>query len=130
MKTKRFVYLILPVITLILELLPFGAVCNFAVDGGRVIRETFSYFSLVPFGYANFAPFLTAVTTCAVLFLILLYTISGKRAFLLASKILLCIAVALSLCPLLYGVSYFSVVAGCISLTLAAELVFVFVAEK
>lgn len=130
MKIKRFYYLFLPVITLILEILPFGAVCNFAVDGGGRIRETFSYFSLIPFGYANFSPFLTAVTTCAILLVILIYVISGKRAFAVVSKVLLCIAVGLSLCPLLYGVSYFSVVGGCISLTLATELLFIFVADK
>ena len=44
---KRFVYLILPVITLILEIIPYGAVLNFgrpAEDGSiGYFRETYSY---------------------------------------------------------------------------------------
>ena len=57
---KRALYLILPIVTLVLECLPFGAVCNFALDQGETVRKTFSYFDPVPFGYANFAPLLTA----------------------------------------------------------------------
>ena len=64
---KRFQYLLLPIITLILEILPYGAVCNFAPSPTERIRKTFSYFDLIPFGYANFAPFLTAIITCAIL---------------------------------------------------------------
>ena len=44
---------ILPVITIVLEILPYGAVCNFANPEGEVLRETFSNFDLTPFGYAN-----------------------------------------------------------------------------
>ena len=47
---KRFLYLVLPIITLILEALPYGAVCIFATSPTDRIRETFSYFDLTPFG--------------------------------------------------------------------------------
>ena len=71
---KRLVYLILPVITLILEIIPYGAVLYFGratEDGGTAVRELFSYFDLIPFGYANFAPLITAVFTCiCVLFIV------------------------------------------------------------
>ena len=60
---KRMVYCILPVAALVLELLPWGAVCNFANPNGAPWRRTFSYFSLIPFGYANVGPFLTGVLT-------------------------------------------------------------------
>ena len=62
---KRFLYLILPIITLILEALPYGAVCIFASSPTEKHRETFSYFDLTPFGYANFAPLFTAIITCS-----------------------------------------------------------------
>ncbi len=62
---KRIPYLLLPLITLILEILPYGAVCNFATETRR-IRELYSYFDLTPYGYANFAPFLTALLTCII----------------------------------------------------------------
>ena len=75
---KRLLYLILPIVTLILEILPYGAVCNFmrpatteGLPPGR-FRELYSYFDLTPFGYANFAPLITAVITCIILLLIII----------------------------------------------------------
>ncbi len=127
---KRLLYLILPSITLALEILPYGAVCNFANPEGEPWRKTFSYFDLTPFGYANFAPFLTAITTCAILVLLLVYLFTDKRRMIAVTKGLLCIGIALSLCPLLYGVSFFSVVGAVITISLIAELVFLFIAVK
>lgn len=54
-------------IAVMLESLPWGAVLNFANPEGDAIARTYSYFSLVPYGYANFAPFLCAV--CSAMFL-------------------------------------------------------------
>lgn len=131
---KRLVYLLLPLITLFLEMLPYGAVCNFAVQNpdGTIgsKRELFSYFSLVPYGYANFAPFLTAVITCVILLLALIYCLKGKRQLSVAVKIMLCIGVVVSLCPLMFGVSYFSAVGGCITLTLTLELLLLIFTDK
>ena len=127
---KRVLYLILPIIALILEILPYGAVCNFANPEGSPWRKTFSYFDLTPFGYANFAPFLTAVTTCVVLVLLLVYLFTGKTKTITAAKILLYISVVLSLCPLLYGINYFSIVGALISASLIAELVLFLVVDK
>ena len=75
---KRFLYLIFPAVALILEILPFGAVCNFANPDGEPWRETFSYFSLTPFGYANAGPFITAVITCIVFVLLILVEKIGE----------------------------------------------------
>ena len=127
---KRLLYLILPIVTLILEILPYGAVCNFANPQGEPWRKTFSYFDLIPFGYANFAPLLTAITTCAILGLLLIYLFTDKHRMIKVTRVLLCIGTVLSLCPLLYGVSFFSVVGALISISLIAELVFLFVAVK
>ena len=119
---KRLPYLILPVITLILELLPYGAVCNFANPNGDPWRETFSYFSLTPFGYANFSPFLTAVITCIVLVLLVIFALTGKQGFARKAGNILPVAAVLSLGPLLFGISYYSLVGGLISATLTAEI--------
>lgn len=121
MKQKKLINLILPVITLILEILPYGAVCNFASAEGEIQREVYSYFSLIPYGYANFAPFLTAVLTCVVLLLSAVYCFTGKCSK--AIKVTLCVAVALSLCPLILGIDYFSVVGILITVTLLAQLI-------
>lgn len=119
---KRLPYLILPVITLILELLPYGAVCNFANPNGDPWRETFSYFSLTPFGYANFSPFLTAVITCIVLVLLVIFALTGKQGVARKAGNILPVAAVLSLGPLLFGISYYSLVGGLISATLTAEI--------
>ena len=127
---KRFTYLLLPIVTLILEILPYGAVCNFANPEGDPWRETFSYFDLTPFGYANFAPFLTAIITCVILALLLAYPFTGKTKTITVTKVLLCVGVVLSLCPLLFGINYFSIVGALITVSLIAELILLFVAAK
>ena len=80
---KRFLYLVLPIITLILEIIPYGAVCNFArpaTDGSiGHFRELYSYFDMTPFGYANFSPLITGILSCFVLLLIVIYCITGRK---------------------------------------------------
>ena len=130
MKTKRLLYMILPIVTLILEILPYGAVCNFANPEGEPFRRTFSYFSLVPYGYTNFAPFLTAITTCVVIALLFMYALNGKYRTVKYAKILVCIAVVLSLCPLFFGIHYFSVVGALITASLVGELILIWLTVK
>ncbi len=127
---KKMLYLILPIITLILEILPYGAVCNFANPEGEPWRKTFSYFDLTPFGYANFAPFLTAIITCAVFVLLLVYLFTNTYTVMTIAKGLLCVGVVCSLCPLFYGISFFSVTGALITLSLIAELTVLFVTVK
>ena len=119
---KRLSYLILPIITLILEILPYGAVCNFARPEGEPWRKTFSYFDLTPFGYANFAPLLTAIITCLIFVLIVIYCIKGNVRTAIKAKNMLFVAVVMSLGPLVFGIRYFSLVGGLITLSLVAEL--------
>lgn len=61
---KRLPLLLFPVLALILEALPYGAVLQFARPAAAPLRELYSYFDLTPFGYANFAPLFTALGTC------------------------------------------------------------------
>ena len=60
---KKISLVVFPALTIVLEALPMGAVCTFAISPTERVRETFSYFSLIPFGYANFAPLITAIFT-------------------------------------------------------------------
>lgn len=119
---KRLLYLILPIITLILEILPYGAICNFANPEGEPWRKTFSYFDLTPFGYANFAPFLTAIITCLIFVLLIIYSIKGNIRTAIKAKNILYVAIILSLGPLIFGITYFSLVGSLITLLLIAEL--------
>ena len=127
---KRFMYLILPIITLILEILPYGAVLNFANPEGEPFRETFSYFSMMPFGYANFAPLITAIMTCVILVMLVLFCFKGKENMAMKAKYVTGVAMVISFGPLLYGVKSFSVVGLLISLSLIAEYILLLVKER
>ena len=116
---KKLITLCLLLCTLVLEILPYGAVCNFWNPEGPPYRATYSYFSMIPYGYAHFSPLLTAILTC-VLLLIVLISIIFKKAIGKKTAILAGIASILSLCPLLYGIAYYSIVGALISLTLIA----------
>ena len=69
---KKISLVVFPALTIVLEALPLGAVCTFAPSPTERVRETFSYFSLIPFGYANFAPLITAILTVVILLLSLI----------------------------------------------------------
>lgn len=130
---KRLLYLILPIITLILEILPYGAVCNFMRPPSSVnpdapvghFRELYSYFDLMPFGYANFAPLITAIITCIVLLLIVVYCLTGNQKWAITAKNILYVCAAFSLGPLVLGISFFSVVGAMITISLIAELLLI-----
>ena len=130
MKKTRIAMVFVAVITVILELLPFGAVCNFASGPNETIRETFSYFSLVPFGNANFAPFLTAICTC--LLLVLAIVACFRESHILKRLIfsVSIVSMLLSLAPLLYGVSFYSFVGALISVMLFITVLVSAVSEK
>ena len=119
---KRFLYLIIPIITLVLESLPYGAVCIFATSPTERIRETFSYFDLTPFGYANFTPLFTSIITCIVFALLIAYCIKGNPNAAIKAKNILYVAVVMSLGALIFGIDYYSIVAGLITLSLVVEL--------
>ncbi len=124
---RKFLFRLIPLLlALLLEMLPWGAVLYFALDAGKVIGSTFSYFSLIPFGYANLAPLITAYLT-ALLLLVLLATLK-KTSKKVHTALLLLSALTLfvSLCPLFSGIRYYTVVGGGISLCLLVETVFLY----
>ena len=120
---KRLLLLIFPVITLALELIPTSAVLRFANPEGEPWVRKYSYFDLTPFGYANFGPFITAVLTCVLIVLLVIYAIKGNRKILAAAKMLLWLTIAASLSPMLFGMGYYSLLGGFISLSLITALV-------
>ncbi len=117
---KKMLLLLLSLIAIVLELLPYGAVLNFAADAGETIRSTFSYFSLTPFGYANFGPFLTALISVAVVIGCILYAVKEWRFAMHLLREGAAIGVLTSLMPLMFGVSYLTVCGIGITLCLAA----------
>lgn len=129
MKKSPIVFLVFNVCSLVLEALPYGAVCNFA-SPEETITKTYSYFSLVPYGYANFGPFITAMLTC-ILFVsaILLFTPVAKKTV-KASTIICAAALVTSLMPLMFGLTCYNYVSLAVSLLILVQLIVIIKIKK
>lgn len=123
MKKKDGFLLVLPILAIVLEALPWGAVLVFADPEGSGWRYTYSYFSLTPFGYANFGPLVTAVLSCVVFVLLVIGWLTGNARSFGIAKALCCLSVVTSLGPLVLGLRFYSLVGGLISLSLLAEAI-------
>lgn len=119
---KKIITLALLLSALVLEILPYGAVLNFANPEGESWRKTYSYFSMTPYGYANFGPFITALLTCVLLVIIIL-SILLKKNWSRSISIISAIATLTSLAPLMFGFSNFSLVGAMISACILATFV-------
>ena len=124
MKKLNFAAIIVCAIIIILEILPFGAVLNFMNDPGSsvpYIRETYSYFNLIPLGYANFGPFFCAVVSVILLALhVICGAFKAKKGAYSAAIALNLFALLFSITPILmFGSGYFSAVGFAISALLA-----------
>ena len=87
---KKYLPVALGVATVILELLPYGAVLNFAQPPESAVESLtyfYSYFDPTPYGYANFGPFLTAILTVAILILSVVCLFSDKRGLRIARTV-------------------------------------------
>ena len=125
---KKISLVVLPAITIALEILPLGAVCIFAPSPTERVKETFSYFSPIPFGYANFAPLITAVLTVVIL---LLSLISLKKNGVFNSMFVLSIITAvISLLPLVLGFCYVTFVGVLITMALVTECILIKTKQK
>ena len=129
MKKLKISLLVTIITSIILEALPYGAVCNFATPE-KTIRTLFSYFDLTPFGYANFGPFLTACLSCVILLLSVLMFVSDKPVINKAATIISAVTIVTSLMPLMFGVSYFSVIGGILSVLMIIQFVIIMIIKK
>lgn len=112
--------------TLILEMLPFGAVLIFAPGPDESIKQTFAYFSLIPFGYANFFPLLTAILSVASAIFLTIALIKKVNITHLQKAIVISTASAfiLSIMPgLIFGTAYMTAVGAFISMLLLSLLI-------
>ena len=100
---------------------------NFANPDGEPWRRTYSYFSLTPFGYANFGPLITAILTCVLLVLVVVYLFKSHKGLNIA---IMNFATATSLLPLMLGFSYITVIGVIVSVFLAATFGVCFIKIK
>ena len=85
-------------------------------------RRSDGFFNLTPFGYVNFAPLFTAIVTCIVFILLLLYFVKGNTELVIKAKNILYVATIMSLGTLVFGFAYFSVVGSLYTVSLVAEV--------
>ncbi len=121
MKKKMITFALL-LSALVLEILPYGAVLNFGNPEGDTWRKTYSYFSLIPYGYANFGPLITAILTCIMLVIIVI-SILIKKDWNKTISVISVIATLTSLAPLMFGIGYFSIVGAMVSVCILATFV-------
>ena len=117
MKTKNIIPMLFTLAAIILEILPFGAKLTFALDEGKTQEKLFSYFSLTPYGYANFLPFITAVLTCVLFILALIILFKDYAGVKKAFRILVIVTFALASAS--FAFMNFTVTAALISLMIA-----------
>ena len=111
---------------IILEVLPYGAVMKFAPGPDITKLAYYSYFSLVPFGYANFAPFITAVLTVMLAVWTLVMILVNRKAKGARNALFITITVTavISVCPAAFGIDYITGIGVGITALLAAAAVF------
>ena len=118
---KKISLILIPIIAIVLETLPSGVVMMFAASPSERVAETFSYFSLLPLGYANFVPLFVAIITCIIL---LLSLISLKKTNIVKYVfLLLLIGIIFSIMPIMAGIDYLTYPGVGISLLLTIECV-------
>ena len=119
---------LLTLIALIIEIIPRSTALTFAhpgADGGLVYStEYYSYFSLMPFGYGNAGPLITAILTCVSLLLVEVY-FARRQTWLLGTELVVSGAgVVTSLLPLLLGFTGgYGVLSAIITASLAGSFV-------
>ena len=130
MKIKKILLSVFCLTVFILELLPYGVVLNFANPEGKPWRRTYSYFSLTSFGYANFGPLITAILTCILLVLVVVYLFKSHKGLNIAIMNVSGFATATSLLPWMFGFSYITVICVIVSVLLAATFGMCFIKIK
>ena len=123
MKIKKLLLSFLAVMALVFELLPNGVVLRFMNPDGEPWTQTYSYFSLVPYGYANFGPLIAAVLTCVLIILIAVGWFKYSRGLNMSIMCISGIATLSSLSPVLYGFEYVTAIAIVVTILLAAIFV-------
>lgn len=131
---KRLRLLVLPLAALVLEAMPFSAVMLFDVQGDdgaiEYIRRTTSYFSLTPFGYADFGPLLTALLSCLLLALTVWLCVRPGTGIYKAVLAVNALAVITSLLPLFLGTAFYSLTGAAISAALTAQLLYLLYSKR
>lgn len=129
-KKYYWVAIMLQCMALVLEILPIGSVMVFAPSPDERVTRIYSYFSLLPVGYAMVTPMLTGILTIVIIVLGVIAVFKFDKSSKLRKAIFICsvISFLFSIIPLfLFGMvgmtvaSY--VVSGAILLSICLQAV-------
>lgn len=127
--TNKTIYasaIICQIAAIVLEILPYGVILIIAPGPNERITATFSYFSLTPFGNANFFPLPTGMLTVVAFLLCVINLFKKSDVLKLRNAAFVCniIAVILSVMPLLlFGNQYMNTVSYFVSALLLISTV-------
>lgn len=121
MKKGKVCLIIFPLAAIALELLPFGVTMDFASSPVETVTHTYSYFSMMPFGYGNFFPLITAVLSCIVFVCSVMAAAWKSRRVCRVLSILSAFVLVISFMAFMVGLKNFSFVGGGITVSLALE---------
>ena len=116
---RRILYFVPVLAAFVLECLPYGAVCVFAPAPGETLRQTFSYFDPIPFGYANFAPLITGLLTAMTVLFALVQLAKPDANRRRTIGMLSAVAAVMSVFPVFSGLQYTSLTGWAITVLLA-----------
>ena len=106
-RKRPFVLLAITVTILILELLPCGAVLEFAHMSPELTlgyyEEHFSYFDPIVYGYGDFGPLITAVLTCMLAVITVIAVFFENRTVRIGLRVVSVLTLLFSLTPMLTG---------------------------
>ena len=107
-KRKRsFVLLAITVMILILEIVPYGTILEFAHMSPELTlgyyEDHFSYFDPMLYGYGHFGPLITAVLTCMLAVITVIAVFFEKHAVRIALRVVSVLTLLCSLTPMLTG---------------------------
>lgn len=112
---------------IVLELQPNGVIMRWWTPPGvETIPDYYSYFDMLPFGYANFSPFITALLTVAATIFTVIIMFLGKRFYKPQNVLFVCIivTVAVSVCPFVFSFRNTTKISFLITLALVISAVF------
>ena len=106
-RKRSFVLLAIAVTILSLELLPYGAVLEFAHMSPDLTlsyyEQHFSYFDPMVYGHGHFGPLITAVLTCMLAVITVIAVFFKNRAVRIALRAVSVLTLLFSLTPMLTG---------------------------
>lgn len=114
-------------IAIYLEIQPWGVVMRWGAPPGIETKpDYYSYFDLLPFGYGNFSPFITAMLTVAVTIFTVVVMLLDKRFTKPRNALFVCIVVtvAFSICAIIFNFNDGTTISVLITLALVIAAVF------